>query len=432
MRNKYKVTIMIGAGCTLPYLPELSTLKITDFILNNSSIETLLSFLNKIYVRTGNSLKAGLSFEAIGEFILQVSNAIKETKRIKNIDFEDIIYIWDKAPYLVQKDIIPSFSIREKLLSYVLTKSHHLCISGIENPFFWNFISYIPNIVRHLILNYIIHKKDQNEEERFIKDFKDFIRNLENNYEYINIDSLNYDCLLSEALKETDFVNGFKDEVFNKKHYFDSKKTLSFIHGHMGFFPERSVYHSNSICHPNDAKIRFTYDYEKAISEREKWILDSNESGINLTYDNEVHFNIFMVSGKDKSYSFTNEPFASYYQKFFPDLKETNLLIIIGYSLRDSHINTGWTGIKRINPNLRVIFVDNKAFNPNLSYNHPLISILDDMKFTVQMKATSIEFPAKDQLFNGFYSINPKKDLFYFERGTEDFLRNIEEVLRTL
>ena len=232
------------------------------------------------------------------------------------------------------------FQLREKLLIKALELSYRICCIKICNIFLRNFISCLPHIIRISILDYIYEKCNKNREKviEFIEDFKVLIEFLQSYFREISIYSLNYYSLISSAISDS-FVNGFRETGFNKEYFNRSPYKVGYIHGHIGMYID-------------SFEIKFTYDYEDAKNRRIEWLY-KNGCIPNLSDENEIHYNIFMVSGKDKPYVFLNDPFATYYQSLYLDIRSSDLIILIGYSLRDSHINSSWISIHRNNPQIK-------------------------------------------------------------------------------
>ena len=142
-------------------------------------------------------------------------------------------------------------------------------------------------------------------------------------YDSVNIYSLNYDCLFSEALRNTDFVTGFNEkEVFRGKDFLDAKHSIAFLHGHQNFYVSGNA-------------IQMAPNFDTAFRLRAEAFWANNHQTITQKMKSPS-----LITGIDKEKELQVDVYRYYYVRFVNDALKADGVCCIGYSCQDDHVNS--------------------------------------------------------------------------------------------
>ena len=355
------MVVLVGAGGSIPFIPRLRTEDITEWVVSDECTEQVLEALGAIYEGSSTGEKDqcdwGLLVNTYKRFLTKVSELRERSKKRNQssgslgyqLDFEAIVHLLDRAVLLWHND--PLLLTDDKVLLSVLGLH---CGPVLRAPLpeqCWNFTRYVPGLLRNVILDYVARRWQELDDKgrELAKDrYRGFLQALAGEFSEISVYTLNYDPLLYEAVRDTGIMTtGFENSprVFRKVSFWSSQRKLAFLHGHVGF-----VLHDGR-------EMRLVDDYRAAFADRMNSMKRGH--GILAVPDGyRITFNTFMITGHDKWLGLDNEPFVSYYQSLAIDIPKVDLVVIIGYSLRDQHINLLWRHLTRMNSKLKLLFVD--------------------------------------------------------------------------
>ena len=335
--------LFFGAGASIPFYPSLTTDYITkelkklcnwEYIIelynetNNSKIDcTKIITLLKTIITTNPQA----NFEEICGFIDSITNILIDAER----------NTYDKY------DRITDTLLRCKILE--------LKLESISN------IKYIPYLFRCLIVHIFLNVQKTEYYDELIVQQKEFINYFTSETNKSSIVSLNYDDILKDTIGEI-YYNGFDKKQpshmpFSCENFFHSKRTISYLHGCIRFF----------YALPD---IQYSYENIPSIKDRlDKLVLQKSLNNQHLTSNLENHsYNVFITTGIAKNISMDYLPYNAYYTKFASDICKSSIIIIIGYSFKDHHVNRILSPFLNMNKENKIIIVDNNE-NNNLSIN---------------------------------------------------------------
>lgn len=198
----------------------------------------------------------------------------------------------------------------------------------------------VPTLARELIIRYILDVwadiSDENKKQ-LIESNKVFIKNCMTVAD-VDIYTLNYDPVIYEAVKNLGINTGFSKidiegiSKFSGENYLKASDALSFLHGFAGFFPR------------SDGKqVVLNEDYMSVANERLRALFVEGELGYDLkicTPTRKAYCrDTVIVTGLDKYAAFYSVPFSTYLYRFSESLKQSDVIVIMGASLDDEHIN---------------------------------------------------------------------------------------------
>ncbi|MEM3265776.1 MAG: hypothetical protein QXH07_07465 [Thermoplasmata archaeon] len=350
-----KVVFLIGAGGSSPFINGLTTEKLTCTLSDICEWEKVISRLKERQnAQTTEYFDNIESCDVMHHAICKIKGLLKNNIQLfKNGDFnfEHLIHLLDKISIYYHSQKASEIGNIDSLLIDFL--------HNYDNPFYgnskkidtksdyygWN---YVPFLAREIIISRILelwNEEDREEDEKLNQSFFSSLSS-ECSYNSICIYSLNYDPLLYESLVafgstfptfETGFINPppsnpkestFGECIFDKKRFFDAKNILAFMHGHVGFIPGDAI-----------GETKFASCYKNAQEERFKNLVGSSRFYAG-TGSKGTHYNTYLVTGLDKMDAFSENPFSAYMHRFVKDLSEADLVILIGVSLNDYHLNS--------------------------------------------------------------------------------------------
>jgi len=335
-KEKKKLVFLVGAGGSSPFIPNLTTEKLTNALLDPCRWKNIIEKFKEEKKEKGNNSEININDCDITNILCKIKKILEKNSFYKDkINFEYLIHLLDKVSLYYKADNDYEIAnIDTTLVNFFQKHENPYNYYTSTNPNGWE---YVPFLARELIIEYILDSWNKIEEERK-EEIKDINREfysklLEKHFESINIYSLNYDPLLYESLsslKENKrFETGFEDNnnEFKKEKFFQSQNVLAFFHGHVGFVPGEDLNSPMKFYHKNykDAqKKRFEYSSNPCVGIGAKG----------------MHFNRYLITGLDKIDAFSENPFAGYIHRISKDISEANSIVLIGTSLNDYHLNS--------------------------------------------------------------------------------------------
>jgi len=420
--KKNKVTILIGAGASTPFICDdgnyLTTTYLTEALFEKSIWQNILDRFN-------NYKESRIDINDIFFILTKIRELLKTTQLFKNINFESIIHLLDRvSDYLSSLTLAEHGNIDEYLIDFWGNPDLQLIQYAFRKSDHDGWI-YVPFLAREVIVASILRLWENNKvKDKAIKSNKNFFKKLIENFESVNIYSLNYDPLLYESLKDiNDFSCGFnRNGIFSSNDFYNVNNIIAFVHGHVGFEPLNS-------------EMRFNNNYSNAQKNRIEGIFDITTN--NTQYWNigmkGLHYNTYFITGLDKIDAFSLNPFASYIHRFGKDIIESKYIVLIGLSLKDYHLNAFLTNAIYIS-NKKIIFVtksDAERIKDALSGigDNLILKLWTLFKDTVSVNMHSREDPFKTHLENLYQSLSQNgfgkltNHIILYIKGVEDFYK---------
>lgn len=374
----HKALVLFGAGASIPFFctPEekqlLTTNTITDALFKEDHWNNVLVYNTDLRQHIPQIIKLlSLIRESLG----------------KTANFEDIAEIVDMIGIFCEGNYSASLNDFIFLLCNKVYEVDYL--SKFDNDLLSPSYQYLPYFYREVIADYIIQLYKTKPEcyFRMVEQQAKLLQQLSNDFDSISLVTLNYDDCISDSILKSNinFANGFKSEtVFDDTLFFDSKNSISYLHGHIrmvntsryfatffrnmenAFFTRRSNYASPFATHP-----------QKNVIIEDK--------------------NIFLTTGKSKSNSLGVIPYSSYYSKLAFDIFDANVFFILGYSFNDAHINQLICNYLSINPSRILVIIDYAEREKNKG--------LPDLNKYVNSLSLFLKW-------NGFYGVEYYKSIF--------------------
>ena len=431
---KNKITFLLGAGASAPFVKYNSTALTTEYLTNSLlNPKNWKNILNKF---EENKLENQLTKIDINDiiFIVNKINNILEKKEIKN--FEYIIYLLDKISIYLSKEYNSIDNIDILLIDFFHQIDNELLQFAFRNSNIdgWK---YAPFLAREVII-YSILDLWNNQDGQLKKDSnslnQNFYKKILDKFKSVNIYSLNYDPLIYESLKENKFFStGFNNTIqfnsadFNSADFFYADSIIAFIHGHVGFYPINS----------ND-RVKFSDEYYKQQTSRIYDIFNNNVRYNELQGMKGKHYNTYLITGLDKIDAFSLNPFSSYIHRFSKDVIESDYIVLVGVSLSDYHLNSFLTNALFISgqnkykkiiivTKLSIVETESRLKIENNSDSNLIIKIISFFKDPITIpKNDGIEF--KIETYYESILLNLKKghtkisdNIVLYIKGTEEF-----------
>jgi len=476
MDTKKKYMFYLGAGATSPFLctgdKQVNTSKLTQELLSEGAWRRIFAEIEAIkHLRDADYWKYNFNLtyldvvpliKAISEknkYILPKGIAtMRGTADIPvcgvDFNFEHIIYFLDKICAFLDDDTKADFDT----LFYDVD-----WMNGRQNKgWFYNLLCFlrivkpdsrrqkkgwfkIPTLARELIIRCILDVwvdiSDENK-MKLIESNKAFIKSCMTVAD-VDIYTLNYDPIIYEALKGLNVDTGFliKDTEgipkFSGEDYLKASNTLSFLHGFVGLFPR------------SDGKqVVLKDDYSGVAQERLRALFIDGELGYGFKTWAQTRKaycrDTVIVTGLDKYAAFYSVPFSTYLYRFSESVKHSDVIVIVGASLDDEHINLFlnnalFSGSKKV---VCVTYIPDKDLGD--SWENLLGNIKSPaLKFWFQFPQSTLAFPMdgftnasltgsfeqkhRDLADQGYCKLT--NSLLFYRKGTEQFLNEGMDII---
>jgi len=447
-----KAVVILGAGASCEFIKTgeecLSTSYLTDSLYSK---ENWTAVIQKYGTRNAHFGRATFNCDLDNIHISDVTKALELIRTLLKSgsrpgyseidDFEHTIHLLDRISVIVWADKSPVEVGLEGLLPYCFGKNFFdKCLLAESDTDGW---LYVPFLAREIVASAIIDLwKRREDKEKSLSSFGKLLLSIHDSFEETNIFSFNYDPLLYESIKHTPYLerqSGFSTNGFDAERFLNtSKGIMAFVHGCIGFIPEAE-------------KMRFCEDWAEAQDSRFRNLK------LNTPYQTSafaqgqkgMQANTYLVTGLDKIDAFSAQPFSSYMFRFARDIEEADVIFIIGYSLRDSHIdhllsNIRYLAYKRTR---NFIFVTHASetdianqFDSIISYNQGIVQRIVqklDNKFSSNestgVKNASVLHKKKIRsslVENGYTQLFDNVTLF--NEGTKKFIEKYDEVMKSI
>lgn len=412
LKKSNKALVLFGAGASIPFF-------------GYSNGEALLSTaaINKAIVDKDLWKRTLEDYSELRENIPKILSLLEKIQEIlgENANFEDIAEI---------VDMVGAFC-RDRYSSSVSNFSNLICSNAygidynslFENGFLSPTYKYLPYFYREIIAEYIsnLYTHLPSCYNTMVQLQSEFLKYLAGKYEDVTMLTLNYDDCISDSIAKSkiDFTNGFDSEAsFNDNLYFNSKYTISYLHGHI-----RMV-----------IRTRYFAAMARNIDEaRRSCRINYSSSFVN---DGQDDFNVFITTGKSKDTSLNYIPYSAYYSKLAYDVFDSNTLFIVGYSFNDLHINRLIKHYLSISTHSHMAIIDYVPRDENefadLNKYKNTISQFVKLKGIYGVEDLSNIFDSDTENnsinLNGYGWIMNHRTFLYIN-GYEQFLDNLESLL---
>lgn len=414
------ITVLFGAGATIPFVKAINSQDISVAIKNEANWDKVISNIPE-EVKTSRC--------RIKRNALQI---IHETK--DELNFESIIEICDRvAGFYSDSD---NDNLFNKVISFIQEPKQSRIKK--ESASF----TLIPFLIREIIADYILSKEKCIPVSVSMKKIeqKDFINYLCSRDKRISLISLNYDTILFDSLLEdkekgcltNDITHDFTNNrsfgtILDVKQLLTSDRTIIFPHGSLLF----------NRLGTND--ITFCLNSDDAETNRWKGLDNSYPSNTSIGRDgNNISpdFNSFIVSGQNKSLSLNSKPYDTFYYKMVSSIIESNVIIIIGFSFHDEHINNLIKNALSDKSETKLLIVD---YQENFINNIELIKHFEKLCFFESIVEVVADKKESYQRDDKLCEIDEKKEgwlfkkrIYYYCKGYDSFLSNFESILKII
>lgn len=447
-----KAVAILGAGASCEFIKTGEEYLSTSYLTNSLfSRENWLAAIQKYETRNTHSKKNVYNCDLDNIHISDITKALELIGTLLKsgsrpgyseiADFEHAIHLLDRISVIVWANKSHVEVGLEGLLPHCFGKNFFdKCLLTESDTDGW---LYVPFLAREIVASAIIDLwKRREDKEKSLSSFGKLLLNIHDSFEQTNIFSFNYDPLLYESIKHTpdlEWESGFSTNGFDAERFLNtSKGIMAFVHGCIGFIPEAE-------------KMRFCEDWAEAQDSRFRNLK------LNTPYQTSafaqgqkgMQANTYLVTGLDKIDAFSAQPFSSYMFRFARDIEEADVIFIIGYSLRDSHIdhllsNIRYLAYKRTR---NFIFVTHASetdianqFDSIISYNQGIVQrIIQRLNNTWSSnESTNIKNATplhKEKIrtslvADGFVQLFDNVTLF--NNGTKNFIEKYDKVMSSI
>ena len=395
--------LLFGAGASIPFYPSLTT----DYITKEIKTQEYWKHIIELYNETNNSKIDYTQIITLLETIITTNPQPNFEEVCGFIDSITNILIDAEGNTYDKYDRIADTLLKCKILE--------LKLESISN------IKYIPYLFRCLIVHIFLNIPKTKYYDKLIIQQKRFINYFIRKTNKASIVSLNYDDILKDTIGNI-YYNGFDKNQpshmpFSCENFFHSKKTISYLHGCIRFF----------YALPD---IQYSYGNIPSIKYRlNKLRLQKNLNNQHFSSNIENHsYNVFITTGIEKNTSMDYSPYNAYYTKFASDICKSSMIIIIGYSFKDQHVNRILSPFLNMNKGNKIILVDYKQANVS---PHDLMNkgnILYDIYKVFLCKLEIDNNHEYDNINNNGYGFITNQ-ILYYKNGYENFLNEYKQVI---
>lgn len=414
MAKKRKIVILTGAGAAIPWGAP-STKELTDKIIEDKEFVTISDkpigeyFYGLLKSYYGSEWKK-INFEIILNLVEELFDFYSSYSSENPIQYKSCLPVVFNVKEDIERDILKFEDKDIYKLNHRIYESRNkksIFWSGkYKNPnYFRSVIRYLINIVIGEIYEYDNEKRIKSSSNTTLNDcFVEFLKYFEN--DTVRFYTINYDRLPLVICDDNKFFNGCSEPLEENFYRFDTTKILSDENINCYYNLHGSIHY----------KLMPTGEWVYTPSESNSCPEDQNES-----YNQPGKPLIFtpILTGLDKNSRILNKPNFEFLLRFFLDCHNADLLMIIGYSYSDIHINRS-IGRYCNDDNKKLIMIDSIEYkNQNSGYPFKwgnFNNILGNL--------TKDYFP--NTLPKQDWMVSPKKRSYVFCDGFENFLRSKE------
>lgn len=332
-----KMTLLLGAGAAIPWEAP-NTQKITESIRNTTDHiignETFGNWIHNLLLRNSNSSPNGINFETYVDFIESVHGYLRSTSTVHRNLINSSYKLFD-----LKNEINEGLDILKWSNGSYFGADNVLKIGSALD----SFIRIIGNQIIPYLNNYAKDDFKQLNERKL-----QFIEHFINAGFSVRAYTLNYDrsipLIFETYSTKHEFFDGFdiksKINVYNKEDLYISNKTRILsdsqchcfynLHGSFHWSFQESGYKRDS--NPFPFTLMSTKQFKDILS---RHVQDQPT----ISNPNEMLQQFPIITGYKKSQRITLDPFNYFFHNFFSDMHQSEIIIIVGYSFFDPHIN---------------------------------------------------------------------------------------------
>lgn len=398
-KTKYKNTVvLLGAGASIEWVKDgaISTSELTCFVFELLQSEGWIKSL-EIYCEMDNQI-----VNQCNSVVFDI--LLKARDKYIDFNFETIIALVDIIGTINQTSDDSYFS--PNLVRHIYELGARGKLEEIE---YGNILLLYPVLLRYFLIKHFFslchdegYKSGMRDE--LIQGTKKFIKKLGDS---VSIISLNYDIFFQEIVQELGYFNGFNSEKEPMDSYrlFRQPKKIIYPHGSIHLF--NSIFDQKSLFEVKWIRDKCTMS-NNILGNISKLYSQSAE---HAQLQKGLFFSQSIISGIDKQEIVSASPFSDYYFEAVNVLsQEDTLLVIIGYSFTDDHINSLLERHLRLNK-LPIVIIDK-------------ISCANNMTRFLGRNVLEYAWPElklQDVYEQGYYCDNK---LIFFNKGYYDFIKH--------
>jgi hypothetical protein len=375
--------VILGAGASTPFYgnhsSRITTTSLVEAVLKSENWNRQISKFVQFY--QSNNLGALINFDV--DEILDLVGSLK--KKINTefgyVTFDQIIHLLEPITIsLSNRGFGGSSENLNELFFDVSTFSYSS--TSIDA---WRYVPYLIREVIAFEINRCFNSKN-NKKHVYLKRLRKWHQENLSRMS-LQIYSFNYDMLLAESVRGLGIESGFRNNSFDGEAYWHSKSSYSQLHGRIDAYADDENY-----ILARNPRIAQRNRLANASSSDVRSIFRISANG-----SLGKHYNTWLVSGMEKIETFSTRPFSTFFQKLALDITRTDVIVIIGSSLGDIHINSFIVNAVEISKKKIVLVtklrIDDFLSNfQMLSFNNQdfLVNLMVRMGFTVSSVGNTV------------------------------------------
>lgn len=327
--NRLKKTVIIlGAGASTPFIGthgnRITTTTLRDALFDHATWKCVVDEFTCNYVAGTPGALINIDVAEICDLFRRVSDSIEG--HFGDVNFDQILHVIEpvclKYSGFLMDDIE---NLSEELLVLFNTFDFAPTYTTVDG---WRYVPYLAREVICLKIQKVWSAK-RNQRDYFVGLLSDWLSFLKRR-SLVNTYSFNYDELFSRvAANFPEIHNGYEQGAFNGTKLWKANEVYCQIHGSVRLYSKSQDYFiSNSGLQA--ARIRLKNCSTHVADDTFKY----SERGSVGT-----HYNTWLITSLEKMEGFAQGPFSTIFYRLGEDIKNSDVVLAVGTSLGDVHVN---------------------------------------------------------------------------------------------